>query len=173
MDTRAQAKNKFHFSRLVRKKDIAVMRKKKKREWLRKLYMEGIAKEVEEGRVDIVDKQARVTQELIEGGDGKGLKMFEDHMNLAGTGGEEFIEVGEDGVDVEIEKLLTWTQELDYDGYIDEWNKLGTSLGSDARIGGKKAPPGVGMGSGRGSGMGASGAGDDSSMMFDYGLGAY
>ena len=81
------------------------MRKKKKREWLRKLYTEGIAKEVEEGRVGIVDKQARVTRELVDGGDGKGLRMFEDHMNLAGSGGGEFMEVGEDGVDVEIEKV--------------------------------------------------------------------
>ncbi|GMH72149.1 hypothetical protein TL16_g05840 [Triparma laevis f. inornata] len=123
IDTAAQTKNKFHFSRLVRKKDIAIMRKKKKRLWLRRMYEIGLAKEVEDGRIDIVDKQAMVTQELMAGGDVGDLKMFTKHMDVGGGG--DFLDVGEDGeVDVEVEKLLNWTSDLDYDGYVDEWSKV-------------------------------------------------
>ena len=72
-------------------------------------------------------------------------------------------------------QLLTWTQELDYDGYIEEWNKLGTSLGSDARLAGRKGAAGRGAGKRREEeGMVGQIKGiDDSSMLFDYGLGAY
>jgi len=36
IDSAAQTKGKFHFSKLMRKKDVQMEKKKKKREWLRR-----------------------------------------------------------------------------------------------------------------------------------------
>ncbi len=180
-----ESKTAFHFSKLVRKQDLAATRKKKKREWLRRMYEVGLAKEIEEGKVDVVDRQATIQRELLagEGGDGE---MFRRHMKAAGE--EGYIEVGEDGeVDVEVEKLLEWTQDLDYDDYIGNWGVLGTSgttySVSDPRRYGMKDGRASGTGGmmstmptgGPGSSMGrpqdSIDTSDSADVFFDYGLG--
>ena len=69
-----RAKQHFHFSKLVRKEDKEKIKKKKKREWLRKMYNCGLAQEKEKGTIDLCDQRATMqTMMLMEGGGGGGL----------------------------------------------------------------------------------------------------
>ena len=132
VDSAAQTKSNFHFSKLVRKKDVEAMKKKKKREWLRRMYEIGLAKEREPGRMDIVEKQATIQQQLMSGTNEKDMDMFNQHMKARGE--DDCIEIDSDGeVDVEVEKLLSWTSNLDYDRYLGNWATIGTSGTSGAR----------------------------------------
>ena len=71
-----RAKQHFHFSKLVRKEDKEKIKKKKKREWLRKMYNCGLAQEKEKGTIDLCDQRATMqTMMLMEGG-GRGRTLW-------------------------------------------------------------------------------------------------
>lgn len=124
-----EVKQHFHFSKLVRKKDAELTKKRRKREWLRKMYMNGLAEEKKEGQLEAIDMQAGVVKGLINQGKAGGASMYLNHMEE--TGGMEAIEIDEGGiVDVEVENLLNWTEELDYEEYVGNWSNIGTSAGT-------------------------------------------
>ena len=124
-----RAKQHFHFSKLVRKEDKEKIKKKKKREWLRKMYNCGLAQEKEKGTIDLCDQRATMqTMMLMEGG-GEGEDFMEDMENAGENAFLEFDEEG-GGVDVEVENLFSWTDDLDYDGYLNNWSSIGTSAGT-------------------------------------------
>ncbi|GMH57439.1 hypothetical protein TrRE_jg10331 [Triparma retinervis] len=128
INTARRKNSKFHFSKVLRKRDIEAEKKKKKRDWLRRMYEVGLAEEREEGKMEVVQRQAEVQRQLMRGGSGGGkdAAMFREHMR--GRGEDDYIEVDSDGeVDVEVEKLLNWSENLDFDGYTQNWGTIGTS----------------------------------------------
>ena len=98
------------------------------------MYEVGLAEEREEGKMEVVQRQAEVQRQLMRGGSGGGkdAAMFREHMR--GRGEDDYIEVESDGeVDVEVEKLLNWSENLDFDGYTQNWGTIGTSGTSSVR----------------------------------------
>ncbi len=75
----------FHYSRMQRKTDVQAQRKKKKLEWMKKMYQQTKERPASAGKEDVDD-------------------------------------------------LLNWSQELDYDKYVNDWLTLATTLGSDYSI---------------------------------------
>jgi hypothetical protein len=81
---------RFHYSKVQRKQDKLLRQKRKKRNWMMKLYSKGL----------VNDK----------------------HMMNTYKSNDEYSNMEEDDDD-----LLNWTNNLDFDAYLDEWKQLGTS----------------------------------------------
>ena len=80
---------RFHYSKVQRKQDKLLRQKRKKRNWMMKLYSKGL----------VSDK-----------------KMMNTFNN-----NDEYAEEEED------DELLNWSNNLDFDTYLEEWKQLGTS----------------------------------------------
>ena len=93
----AKLRKDFHYSRVKRGQDLRKRRKEKKREWMRKLYMSGLAREREDA----------APSAMTSGGAAAALE------------GDDWEEDTDD--------LLTWSAALDYDTYVDDWRTLATS----------------------------------------------
>ena len=136
-----KTKNTYHMfglgkSRAEREREA----KTKKRQWLRQMYTAGLAKETEPGKLESLDRLATIHSNLLETSHGN---TFVAHLDMAGVRQEE----GFDGDgDVEVEKLLEWTKELDFDEYMDDWRQLGTSEISGGRGGRKEVVAAAGGG---------------------------
>lgn len=89
----------FHHSRARRKVDAIAAKKRRKREWMMKMYKEGLAKEKAGG----VGKPA---------GDGP----------LAGR-----VDWDDDHWEEDAEELLEWSSALDFESYMSDWGSIGTS----------------------------------------------
>jgi len=114
---REEAKSQpFHFSRIKRQQDIAQRRREQKRKWLMKMYKEGLAQESAEAK-----------------GTDLHSYLVEQKGDIAG---DAEIEVDFDGDDWEVEAnaLLQWSEELDYDGYVQNWMEIGTSGSSHTKV---------------------------------------
>jgi len=108
----------FHFSRALRREEREMRKRKKKRDWLKKMYREGM------------EEAARIAAELGEeaGGSPAEGKGGEEPEAAADDGaGPEGAGEGEGGVD----DLLKWTEQLDYDNYFDDWLAIATSGRAD------------------------------------------
>ena len=80
------------------------------------MYEIGLAEERDPGKMDLVTKQAAIQQQLMANGGKQDAEMFTEHMRRRGE--DDYIEVDSDGeVDVEVEKLLNWSENLDFEGY--------------------------------------------------------
>lgn len=95
----------FHYLYTMRAEERVAKRKRKKRRWLASMYAEGLAKERED---------AKSRSSSYDGA--------EDDVNSLPRARAP-IDWGEDDVD----SLLTWTKELDYDAYTSNWASLATS----------------------------------------------
>jgi hypothetical protein len=122
----------FHYSRVRRGEDAAKQRKATKRAWLAALYRDGLAKERSDWEADAAGGQGG------QGGAGKGG----GGQNGGGAGGG----VGRGGEskagemkDAELDELLAWSSELDFDAYVANWHVLATSGTSGSN---HHAPPG-------------------------------
>jgi len=120
----------------------------KKRQWLRQMYKNGLATEREPGKLVGMDRLATIHSSLLETGGGS---TFVTHMDMAGVQQDGFDDDGE----VEVEKLLEWTKELDYEGYMDDWRCIGTSGSSGAVVKKREEEKGEGA---------------DTGEFFNYGL---
>ena len=80
---RKPARQTFHFNKSVRREDLDVMRKRKKREWLRKMYASGLATELQAGALDAATREAAVARTLR----GATMDTFKQHMRQAGGEG--------------------------------------------------------------------------------------
>nr|XP_006815291.1 PREDICTED: uncharacterized protein C11orf65 homolog [Saccoglossus kowalevskii] len=100
----------FHHDKLKRRQDVEKKRKRRKVDWMKKMYREGMLKAKSD------DKE---TISLIEG---------------AAQGMVETIEA--EGPDVieewEVDELLDWTNALNFDDYLTAWKEVATSANSEA-----------------------------------------
>ena len=92
----------FHYSTVRRKRDRALEQKRKKREWMMKMYKEGLTRKSEEQKEHGAD-----------------------------------IDFDDPAWEDEAASLLQWSDNLDYDRYLEDWSALGTSAtpGVPAEVG--------------------------------------
>lgn len=91
---------RYHYSTLKRRVNRDVERKKKKREWMMKMYKEGMAKS--SSKTSSETKEQSSTWDSLHDAD-------------------------DPGWEAEADALLKWSEELDYDQYVADWASLGTS----------------------------------------------
>jgi hypothetical protein len=90
-------RKRFHYSRQVRKQDKVASQKRKKRQWMMKLYKEGLA-----SNKDFPQGKKKTTKTI-------------------------FRRRKQDNWEEQAEELLEWSSALDFDEYLQEWTGLGTS----------------------------------------------
>ena len=101
----------FHFSKVTRQKDKRLRLKKKKLKMLQKLYKIGLAIPKP---LEIIEKQKEESQEILLSN--RLSQRIDSKSTLKLTKEEQ-----------EIEELLDWSYNLDFDGYLMEWGSIGTS----------------------------------------------
>lgn len=103
-------KELFSHNKVIRKQDLERKRKRKKVEWMKKMYKEGMLKAKHGADVET----EKVVQSVAEG-----------MLAITDTRGQEAVE------DWEVDELLEWTNGLNFDQYIYEWKEIATSAGSE------------------------------------------
>ncbi|KAM4718543.1 protein MFI isoform 2-T2 [Anableps anableps] len=103
----------FHPSKMKRREDVRKWKKRKKIEWLRQMYSEG--------RLQAHSDQAHL-------------------VTLARSSAQEVIETiekkGDDEIlDWELDELLAWTDSLNFEEYMEEWQHLACSYPSERSTG--------------------------------------
>lgn len=108
---------KFHFDRTKRKELTAKEKRTKKLKWLRKLYKD--AKNAE-----IIAEQPQVLQQV----DKANLeKMYQNPFDDS-----RFMGLNDGDFEDEVNNLIEWCEDLDYEKYIGNWHQLATSAYSGA-----------------------------------------
>ncbi|KAM8819715.1 protein MFI [Eudromia elegans] len=98
----------FHYSKMKRKQEIEKKRKKRKIEWMKKMYYTGSL------RVTTEDPAAAL---LIQ----RAAESLVDTVEKEGSNSV---------MDWEVDEILRWTNALNYEQYISQWNKTATSNSS-------------------------------------------
>ncbi|GBG23937.1 Hypothetical Protein FCC1311_001562 [Hondaea fermentalgiana] len=101
----------FHFSKPKRQENKLALQKRRRREWMQKMYAQGRASSGVRGPSE--DKQEE-----------KEEKSFLDERT-----GEE-----EDFDDDNLDELLEWTNQLDFEDYVSEWHTSATSFDKSIAI---------------------------------------
>ena len=99
VDTGAKVIN-YHHDRIKRQSDRAAARDTKRREWMLRMYREGKAKEEDEARKDRIAGEWTMT--------GKSVSAEEPEVE-------------------DLDEMLQWADELDFDSYSSAWSTIGTS----------------------------------------------
>ena len=107
--------NKFHHELLKRKELTAAEKRKRKLKWLRKLYKDAKNAEL------IQDNDILKNDPNIE-------KMYSNPFDE-----QRFIEYDDSEFDKEVNSLIEWWEDLDYDKYVANWGELATSGQSDIK----------------------------------------
>ena len=111
----AKARKKFHHELLKRKELTAAEKRKRKLKWLRKLYKDAKNAEL------IQDNDILKNDPNIE-------KMYSNPFDE-----QRFIEYDDSEFDKEVNSLIEWWEDLDYDKYVANWGELATSGQSDIK----------------------------------------
>lgn len=104
----------FHFSRLKRQQDLSHRRKEMKRQWLIKMYRDGLAQEAGAKKSGGASKQVQPSELR---------RKSSKQIDFEGKDWEE-----------EADELLQWSEELDYDNYVHNWLAIGTSGSSNPKM---------------------------------------
>eukprot|EP00941_MAST-03F_sp_MAST-3F-sp1_P000018 g18.t1 len=118
----------YNRNKLRRKEDLIRIRKEKKRKWLRRLYFEGMAKERKTGNNNEETKKTKLNSPI--------LSNVGNSFTLRNQPKENNVDIDFDSPEWDeriAEELLEWTEELDYDSYLESWISIGTSTTSDYR----------------------------------------
>lgn len=110
----------FHHNPAVRREERARRQKQRKREWLMKMYRDGMLGG---------DQAAAQMQALTESSSGA----VEGHV--ASDGLDDLA-----ALDEVADQLAEWSAALDFDAYVDSWTQLATSMGSEAYVPELEAP---------------------------------
>lgn len=103
-------KQLFSHNKVVRRQDLERKRKRKKVEWMKKMYKEGMLK----ARQGEDTETEKVVQSVAEG-----------MLTITDTRGQDAVE------DWEVDELLEWTNGLNFDQYLYDWKEVATSAGSE------------------------------------------
>ncbi|XP_033121057.1 uncharacterized protein LOC117120146 [Anneissia japonica] len=99
----------FHHSKLKRKEDVERKKRKKKVEWLKKMYREGMLKS-KSGDADTASMVEGAAAGMVSVLDNKGLLAVDE---------------------CEVDELLEWTTGLNFEDYWTGWKHIGTSGASE------------------------------------------
>ncbi|XP_014906160.1 uncharacterized protein C11orf65 homolog isoform X1 [Poecilia latipinna] len=102
----------FNPSKMQRKEDVRRWRKRRKIEWLRRMY--------QEGREETLEEQSDQSDLLT-----VARKSAKDMMSSIEDKGEDEI------LDWELDELLAWTSSLNFEEYMEEWQQLACSHTSE------------------------------------------
>lgn len=107
-----------HFSRAVRASEAALARKQRKRAWLKKMYSEGLARERVPEEAEYPDAYGAGAGfgGLGSGAPGAAPRTLDDVLDFDRPDWE-----------VEAQRLLEWSETLDFDAYMTDWVGIGTS----------------------------------------------
>ncbi|EFJ46573.1 hypothetical protein VOLCADRAFT_32536, partial [Volvox carteri f. nagariensis] len=111
--TRLKRQPLFHYNPAVRREQRAKMIKQRRREWLRKMYAEGV------GGL----RPAGTRNDDIVLGSGPVPDL---DLNLG--------DLEEGQLDEEADELLAWSEHLDYRSYFDDWTSMACTLASEAFV---------------------------------------
>ena len=104
----------FHHDKNKRREMQKAQKKKKKIQWLKKLYDEGKKIEAMEAHHEVV----KTIQEFEEDGEVEQKNPFED---------EKLLDLDEEELNEYVNGLMKWSETLDYDKYMDHWFQIATS----------------------------------------------
>eukprot|EP00111_Clytia_hemisphaerica_P002256 TCONS_00006322-protein len=99
-------KIEYNHDKLQRRQDVERKKKKKKIEWMQKMYKAGI--------LQTKGKQVQEVKELVDTAAMGVFQSVEQH-------GIEAVE------DWEVDELLQWTNGLNFDSYLEDWHEYGTT----------------------------------------------
>ena len=100
----AERRKKFHHDLIKRKKLTAAEKRNKKLKWLRKLYRDAKNAElIQENQPNMVDMYSNPFEE------------------------KRFLNYDDEEFDKEVNSLIEWCEDLDYDKYVANWSELATS----------------------------------------------
>lgn len=112
----------YHYSKLVRAQETQAQKRAKKIKWLRKLYRDAknaeIVAEQGEGLNPAAVESAQFQKQL----ESLYQNPFDD---------KKFQEVDDATFEQDVDGLIEWCEDLDYDKYMDNWNCLATSAKND------------------------------------------
>lgn len=108
----SQKKYEYHHDKLQRRQDVEKRKKKKKIQWMQKMYKDGMLKAKSD------DKE---TIQLIEGAAAGMVATVENY-------GYDALE------DWEVDELLDWTTSLNFEDYQNSWKELATSANSEKQV---------------------------------------
>lgn len=115
----ANQPKQFHHSKLKRKEMTAKDKRNRKLRWLRKLYRDAKNAELQE------DGEVAAKGEELE-------QMYENPFD-----DDKFMEMQDQDFDKEVNNLIEWCEDLDYEKYVNNWGMLATSAavqGPDAGV---------------------------------------
>ncbi|XP_025890822.1 uncharacterized protein C11orf65 homolog [Nothoprocta perdicaria] len=95
----------FHYSKMKRKQEIEKKRKKRKIEWMKKMYHAGSLRAATEDPAAALRVQ-RAAESVVDAVEKQGSNSVTDW---------------------EVDEILRWTNALNYEQYISQWNKTATS----------------------------------------------
>eukprot|EP00349_Pseudokeronopsis_sp_Brazil_P009639 CAMPEP_0202968912 /NCGR_PEP_ID=MMETSP1396-20130829/14422_1 /ASSEMBLY_ACC=CAM_ASM_000872 /TAXON_ID= /ORGANISM="Pseudokeronopsis sp., Strain Brazil" /LENGTH=176 /DNA_ID=CAMNT_0049695811 /DNA_START=807 /DNA_END=1337 /DNA_ORIENTATION=+ len=109
---------KFHFNKQKRKELTAQEKRAKKIKWLRKLYKDAKNAEILGDKAASVEEQKKLAslEALYE-------NPFDD---------DKFKVLNDEDFDNEVNNLIEWCEDLDFDKYVNNWQSLATSAKADA-----------------------------------------
>ena len=114
----AEKAREFHFKPDLRKKQTAQQRRNRKIRWLRKLYRDAKNAELIAEQGDTVN-QAAVESTRFQ----KQLEsLYENPFDE-----QKYKEMGDDQFDDEVNNLIEWCEDLDFDKYCEGWLSMATS----------------------------------------------
>ena len=108
----------FHFNPILRQKQTAKQKRNRKIRWLRKLYRDAKNAELinEQGdQVNPATVDSQRFQKQLE-------QLYENPFD-----DEKFLNMEDDQFDDEVNNLIEWCEDLDYDKYMENWHTLATS----------------------------------------------
>ncbi|KAL3883320.1 hypothetical protein ACJMK2_029595 [Sinanodonta woodiana] len=108
----SQKRYEYHHDKLVRRQDVEKRKKKKKIEWMKKMYKQGMLKAKSDDKETIA---------LIEGA-AAGMVVTVENF------GPDALE------DWEVDELLEWTTSLNFEDYLNGWKELATSSNSEKQV---------------------------------------
>lgn len=113
-----------NFCNIKRKEEIILKRKERKRNWMMKMYRDGLAKE----KTFIPDSTTGAKDSKVSYFDynHSNQELLSDNLKSLYTS----VDFDKDTWETDANKLLNWTSGLDYDGYVENWQYLATSAPS-------------------------------------------
>lgn len=122
----------YHYDKNKRKELTAKQKRAKKLRWLRKLYSD--AKRQEEELIQEnqdIDKDSTL-EHLLSVSKEEPKQVIKDEENPFNN--QDLLELDEDEFENQVNKLIEWTDTLDFDKYMNHWYTLATSAPTEEKL---------------------------------------
>lgn len=124
---RATAAKPTHIPTLVRRQDAEKLRRAKKLAWMRKLYAQGLLKEVADS------PETQVLRQIREPNDDDGCDDDENSCNGGRPTTIFDVDFDDEQWEAQADDMFQWVSALDFDDYVATWRSLGKTASSDEK----------------------------------------